>query len=197
MKMSQEEQENCKEYIKELNVAKTKQEKILLRNNIYLYMREWCEIWTRSIMFKWNRISEEDKDEIPYLSFEGFLFALNRYNNFEIPIPKHFFDYIRYYLLNHYASQGKIKLTIEELKETLSLVSLPSNIAFDKLLTLYQFREIVPEEYLVCWDDALLSLVEGEHGFISHNKLDGIKHLYKAIKKAYKPIIRLILEGNV
>ena len=123
MKMTQEEQENCKEYIKELSVAKTKQEKILLRNNIYLYMREWCEIWTRSIMFKWNRISEEDKDEIPYLSFEGFLFALNRYNNFEIPIPKHFFDYIRYYLLNHYASQGKVKIEIGELKETLSLIA--------------------------------------------------------------------------
>ena len=172
----------------------------LLRNNLYVYMKDWIEIWTRSILFKWNKTSVDDRESIPYLGFEGFLFALERYNNikFDTPIPSFFFDHIRYYLLNYFASKGKIKIELEELKETLSLVSLPNNIAFEKMLTLYQFREIIPKEYCICWDDALLSLAQGEHGLVSHNKTDSIKrHLYFNIKKAYKPIIRFILEGNI
>jgi len=131
------------------------------------------------------------------LSFEGFLYALNLYNNLDVPVPKHFFDYIRYYLLHYYAKQGKVKIELEELKETLSLVHLPANIAFDKLLTLYQFREVVPEEYLVCWDDAILSLVQGEKGFISYDKKKINQYLYNGVKNAYKPIIRFILEKGI
>ena len=153
-------EKECYELANKYFSLKTDKETELLaqaRNALFNKLQEQMRIWVVSILNKWGRT--EDKSEVLYLSWEAFYFALSYLNlNNNIPLLSHFYKYTRYFLLNNYAKKEKVRIDLEELRATLKLVDTQENIMFEKMLTLYQFRDSIPEKYKLVWDDAFHSL---------------------------------------
>ena len=57
-----------------------------------------------------------------------------------------------------------------------------------------QFREVIPAEQLIAWDDAFLSLnSQRKQRHISYDDLGMSTDSYAKLKKGYRAIIKLIL----
>lgn len=165
--------------------------KIKKRNEIYLILKPFLIKWIKSILKNWSTFEREEV--ILSLSWDAFEFSLKYYNNLSVPVPKHFHDYCRYYLLTFYARKDRVFLPMEELKETLLLIPTYQNISFERLLTLCQYRDSIPKDDVVVWDDAILSLSDGVKR--RHcSKSPGMRsRTYFRLKKAYISIIKLVL----
>jgi len=191
-KMNQETQKKCFELIKKYNNYKSKKHKVLVRNELFGIMQDWMLLWVKSILNKWGKWEEEG--ELLSISWDAFYFSLESYKEGNPLIPSHFHNYTRYFLLMKYAKEERVHIQLEELKDTLMLVYSPENVAFDKLLTLHQFRDVIPDKYKVIWDDATQSLsskIMDRKKTYNHGLDDNI---YRRIKESYIPIIKLILE---
>lgn len=183
-------QEECIELIDKYNRYVSKRHKEKVRNDLYEKMMSWMLIWMKSILAKWGK--SEYPEELLSMSWDAFMFCLKYYKQ-GYPLAKHFHEYTKYHLLIKYAKEEKVSLPLEELKETLSLVETPQNIMFEKLLTLRQFRDVIPERYKIVWDDATLSLSSkiSDRVKTPNHGLDD--NLYVKLKESYIPIIKLIL----
>lgn len=190
--MTRDLQDECKKLIKRYNNAKTKNTKIKLRNMLYEKMMVFQIKWIKSILKRWGR--REEEKEILSISWDAFVFCIEKYNNFNVPLPKYFFDFTRYFLLIKYAKKDRVFIPIDELKETLGLVDNPQNMGFEKLLTWYQFRNVIPDRYKIIWDDATQSLSDcrKERKWTKNCGVDN--NLYCKLKEAYIPMIKLILK---
>lgn len=177
---------------KSLKMAKYKQE---YRNRIYLLMKVDILIWIKAIMKKWNRFEEEG--ELLSLSWDIYIFCLDHYIPEKLtPVPKFFFEYTRYFLLMYYAKQQSIRVPLEELQEVLELIEEPENIAFGMLLRLYEFREVIPDDCKIVWDDAYLSLSNsGRNRERFKSKGVGMSDAcYRRMKHSFEAIITLLLK---
>jgi len=184
-------QEECKRLIKLHRTYKLECWKIRRRNEVFEIVCPFMTIWVKSILKKWGRY--EESGDILSISWDAFSFCFDRYNNFEVPIPKFFHDFTRYFLLIKYAKEDKVHIHIDELKETLRLIPYDTNIQFDNLITLMQFREVLPEEHQIVWDDAAYSLsLSPKERYMTHTH--GLtQNTYFSLKRSFKEIIRLIM----
>jgi len=150
----------CKELIQKYYSYKQNGRKIKVRNKLYCIISSDMQMWIKNILKKWGRY--EEKEEIISISFDAFLFCLERYNiSKENSLPKFFYDATRYFLLMKYGKSDKVRLPLEELQEILRIENIPINNLFDNLLTLAQFRDCLPsEKERVIWDDAFMSLCD-------------------------------------
>jgi len=193
--MNKQLQKDCLELVKKYNSYKSKRYKTEYRNKIFLMMQPWMIKWIKSILSKWGKF--ESEQEILSTAWDAFYYCLNKYSNYEVPIPKYFHDFTRYYLLMEYARRDKVSLPMRELQDTLALVDTPENILFDRLLTLNQFRDVLPEEYRGIWDDACFSLAASVKEKMPMNNTRGLDYnLYRRLKASYIPMIRLILGAD-
>ena len=166
---------------------------ITIRNKTYLEIKDWQIRWVKGILAKWNRW--ETPQNVLSFSWDTFHFCIEQYKNYEIPIPKHFYEYSRYFLLNYYAKQNHLLIPTEELVETLSIVPCSENITFIKLLQLQQMRETLPQEFRGVWDDALGSLHSSPQSCYTEKGMYGLpRQVYFNLKKAFKPLIVFTLE---
>jgi hypothetical protein len=189
--MNIELQDQCKEIIIKCRSYKKKAYEVKKRNDLFLIMKPFMLKWIKSILKGWSRYEEEDK--ILSLSWDCFEYCFYKYSNYNVHIPKFFYDFTKYFLLMHYGAKDKVSLPINELKKTLQLVSSEDNICLDKLLTLMQFRNVIPDEDKVVWDDAVQSLsskISDRRKTYKHGMDD---NFYRRLKKSYIPIIKLIL----
>ena len=165
-----------------------------IRNDIFKEIMPHMQKWIKSIIVKWNKF--EPEDELLSLTWDCYYFCLEKYHNFDIPIPKHFFNYTRYYLLNRYAIKERVLVPLDELKEILGIEKTKESQMFVNFLTLYQFREGLPKEFHVVWDDALLSLSDApkERHITKNHGMDN--NAYTKLKKSYVVFIKVILGLN-
>ena len=183
-----------KREIKKYKKLKNEDKKVGIRNSIYLEMMPWLLIWVKNIIGKWGR--EETEQEILSLSWDCYIFALTYYNNLDVPLAYHFYDYSRLCLLQHYAKKDEgIHVELEELKYLLFLEQSPESISFVNLLTLYQFREIIPDKYKIIFDDAAQSLSPRPTDRKT-SKHEFSQPVYYAVKDILRPIIKKIIGMN-
>jgi len=186
-------EEKCKEYIGKYYRYKQKEKKIKVRNDLYVLMSKDMDTWIKSILRRWGRNLEQT--EIISLSWDAFLFCLKRYDRSkEGGLSKFFFEAIRYFLLMEFAKKDIVKIEAIELKEILKLDHSPEAYLFERLLTLQQFRGVIPEEQLVIWDEATMSLSDSFRGHLPQKARGMSTESYARLKKVFINIIRLILK---
>ena len=174
---------------------KSNHHKIKVRNEIYSLMMNDMLAWIKSILKRWGKY--ESKEEIIALSWDCFEFCLKHFkvNGINNKVEKHFYNYTSYYLLNRYAKKDRVFLPIDELKGILGIIESPENLAFEKLLTLTQFRNVIPEKYLVVWDDAVQSQSQATQ--FQHRTRGNIgmeDGAYRAVKEVLKNIVGELLK---
>ncbi len=175
-----------------INKHKSEPEEVEARNELFMLLKDWMDIWIRSILCNWHRT--ERQETILALSWDIFCFALKHYKK-EFTIPGHFFYYTRYYLLNRYAQKDSVHISLEELKDVLALVPSAYHDKFEKLLTLFQLTQVIPKEYKIAWDDALQSLHSAPQYKQQTKGPKGVEtNTYKHLKKSFIPIIKFILK---
>lgn len=184
----------CLDKIQKYKRYKREWQKKQIRNEIYALMSSDMLNWIKSILKKWNK--HETKEEILSLSWDCFEFCLKYFKvEEEYKVEKHFYSYTSYYLLNRYAKKDRVFLPLDELKGILGIIETPENLAFEKLLTLTQFRNVIPEKYLVVWDDAVLSQSAATQ--FQHRTRGNIgmeDSTYRAIKEILKNIVKELLK---
>ena len=174
--------------------------KIQIRNKLYCIMSGDIQMWIKSILKKWGRYEKEG--EILSISFDTFLFCLERYKIGFGSFQGHFFKYSRYYLLMKYGKEEREKIDwipVDELKEIFpselqcNRKNLFINI-FINLLTLTQFRDCLTDDIKFIWDDAALSLSESHMERKEQCKKSGMStSSYAKIKGTFINQIKLIL----
>ena len=195
--LNRELQQQCKQLILKYKSYKREGWKVRCRNQLYLLMKPWLLRWVKDILGKWGKC--ESEGGLLRLSWECFYFCLERYKvGSSISLPKYFYNFSRYYLLGLYARREVVTLPLEELKEVLHLVpENPPNALLENILTLRQFQEQLPEEYVPVFEDALMSLAPAPKQRVWHwRKGMGVtRQTYCELKKAYKNVILWILTG--
>ena len=195
LNISEEKQDELTKLVRKYKSYKVEHYRVRARNKLYEELRVWMLIWMKSILSSWHKW--EDKDELLSLSWDAFCFCLQYYNNLDVPLPKHFFDYTKYFLLKKYAEKESVELSMDELKETLSLIPSDINGTFVNLLTINQYiQESVPKKHKAIFCDALHS--------ISNNHMERVwgwksgcgvsQKTYEQLKKAYRGIILYLLK---
>lgn len=171
---------------------RSEQFKVKVRNELFMQMRGYLTVWINRSLKKWGRW--EEKGEIISMTWEAFMFGIQYHKPHYDNIPAHFYTHTRYYLFTRYAKQDSVRIPLEELKMIMNEFPTPENQHFERLLTLYQFREAVPENYRNIWDDATLSLDPQCKNRVCQARGCGIEMTaYRHMRKAFIPIIKLIL----
>ena len=184
----------CLDKIQKYKRYKREWQKVQIRNETFALMAYDMTFWIKSILRKWHKY--ETKEEILSLSWDCFEFCLKHFKvEGTHKIESHFYKYTSYYLLNRYAKKDRVFLPIDELKGILGVIETPENLAFEKLLTLTQFRNVIPEKYLVIWDDAVLSQSEANQFQQRTRGNIGVKDsTYRAIKEILKNIVKELMK---
>lgn len=162
------------------------------RDELYEELRGYLITWINSMLKKWGIF--EDPGEILSLSWLAFMYCLAHYKYGYISFEKHFYEYTRYFLLHNYGKKNGVHISIDELKEILEQFPTAENMMFERLLTLYQFRDAVSERCVSIWDDALQCLDKAER----KGKIDKPKYFsdpaYYSIRNSFVNIIKLVLD---
>ena len=175
-----------------------------LRNRIYLLMQSKIQGYIKGVLHRWHRY--EDETVIISLSWDSFLFCIDRYVDEKYDVYGHFNMYTRYFLLLYYAEVDKPSdvLYLEDIKEVVlpqSMYSEDERInALDKLLELKKFRDsIVQKHQQMVFDH----MVMGDHPelFANLKKDRGGTSCYQyyrgfGMSAAFKSIIDYILKGD-
>jgi hypothetical protein len=193
LNMSDEVSKKCLKTLKQYNKCKSEDKKIILRNELFMYLKNFLFLWINRTLNKWCRY--ETRNEILSLSWSAFEFCLKYYKPKFDNIPNFFHSYTRYFLFNHYAKKDEgIRIPFDELKTILYQFPTPQNQQFDRLLTLYQYRDVIPERYRKVWDDATLSLDPSKKRRVFDPDGSGLDvNTYRHMKNSFVPIIKLIL----
>lgn len=185
-------EEKCKILLYDYHRYKKNAYKIKARNKLFELMRQDFNIWIFSILKKWGR--SLTREEVVSLSWDCFEYCISIYEPSFDSFLGHFYKYTKYYLLMNFAKKDTVRIEITELKEILKIDNSPELQIFEKLLTLQQFRGVIPEEQLNVWDEAALSLDSSFRGHLPRKVKGMSTESYTRLKKAFINIIRLILK---
>ena len=189
--MSKDVIEKCNFLVNRYCNYKYKKHKEKTRNELYSEMRGYLVSWINSMLKSW-RISETS-NEVLSQSWFAFIYCLDNYKqDYNISVEKHFYVYTRYFLLHNYAKKEYVHISLDELKGILNQFPTPENQHFERLLTLYQFRDVISEKTKSIWDDAMCCInTTGGNNVV---KPQGFSETaYYATRKSYVNIIKLIL----
>ena len=169
-----------------------------LRNEIYALMRTKVVGYIKGVLSRWRRY--EDETAILSLSWDAFLFCLDRYDDEKYDVFGHFNTYTRYFLLLYYSNLDKLDKEeyLEDVKDVISFKTSDPTDALDKMLELKRFRNSLVQDHQQRIFDHLIT---GDYPEIFANlKKDrggtSCYIYYKSfgIKEAFKKIIDFILE---
>ena len=157
----------------------------------------------KNILKKWGK--HREATDITSESWFAFIYCIEYYKPHYDNIAKYFYTYIRYYLFVEYAKKDNITISLDELKTILHEFPTPAPEYqhFECLLTLYQFRDAMPDDTCrLIWDHALLTaggktVDAGTCGATWSTstlyKSGFSKSAYYKTRKSYINIIKLIL----
>ena len=205
--MPEEVAKECSKILDKYKKAKSEKSQVKYRNEAFEMMRGYFVLWINSIIKRWYK--RESKDSILSMSWDAFEFCLKHYK-VGYNVPPFFFAYIRYFLLMHYGKKENVRVPLEELQTILQQFPSPEYHHFERLLTLYQYRDVIPIDFVPVWDDALMSLDPNKKNRVSQfwrsktvsntatsgrGEIQRTIHAYtyNALKKSYVAIIKLIL----
>jgi len=175
--------------------------RLRLRNKIYGLMRDKMVNWIKGRFKKWGIYREED--EILSLSWDAFLFCLEKYDeekNYDL--YRYFNDFVRYFLLLHRAEE-KDKLEPEYMEDLKGLFTEDLFIkgdyeASDILTRLKNFRDLLPDKYRKIFDNTLLGvhpkLASGSSSVSKENRGELSYYKYYGLKEAFKIVIRSLVD---
>jgi hypothetical protein len=180
-----------------------------LRNRIYIELRPFMMKWISAILSKKGVFLA--KEEILSRSWDCFEYCLKLFKphkNFYV--PNHFYAYTRFYLKakpiidkidtelvpEYVKSNFRASLYREGHKENSSNDS--AVIDYDKLYEnleeLRSFRAVLDEEYVLVFDDAVMSLAPSNKDRQHRMKESSLTHVrYKESKKLFKIVIDYLL----
>jgi hypothetical protein len=165
-------------------------EKDNLRNEIYLKILPYMKKWISSVLAKKSIFLE--KEEILSKSWDCFQFCLRHFKpEKKILIPNHFYSYTNFYLKIHNKIEEK---NISEQEMGIKNSSLGEENLYNQLDELKTFKNTLPEEYSLVFEDALMSLMpnnKDKQYRIKQSKLPIIR--YRESKKIFKIIIDYLL----
>lgn len=170
----------------------------MVRNEIYALMRTKVVGYIKGTLSRWHRY--EDETTILSLSWDAFMFCLDRYTDEKYSVYGHFNTYCRYFLLLHYGESDKLsrEVYLEDVKDVISFRTDDPTDALGKLLELKKFRNGLVQEHqrrifdhLVMGDyPKMFANLKRERGGIScYNHYKGF-----GIKEAFRKTIDFILE---
>ena len=173
--------------------------KVKVRNKLFTLSLPDFKKWITKILYTWNKF--ESKEQVLSLSWECFEYCLLMHDTSYDSFLGRFFKSTRYYLLMKFAKDNSVRVPLEELKEILKIDNSPESLLFDNLLTLYQFRDCLPNDNSrVVWDDACMSLSNNLNYKRRTKKSKygtGMDDLvYRRMKESFIPIIKLILNSR-
>ena len=187
--------------IEKYKLSGTEEEKVQVRNDLFLEMQGWMERWVTSILIRMGRY--ESKESICSLSWICFCYCLDKYKKRrkKISVPGHFHTYSRFYIRNEYnatTQQDDSTLSLSDAavwREVCSLSSTagPDICARNVLELLKNFRAGLPEGYKVVFDDALLSTNIGVKGRVRRIEESGLSYYsYHEAKRIFGYFIHFI-----
>lgn len=175
-----------------------------LRNRIFLLMKENMESWIKGHLSKWRMY--EEGTMILSMSWEAFLFCLERYDNPAYDLYSHFNIYTRYFLLLSYMngkSKKEMEKSIEEIQMVFSdgLFTVGSEETYDmvgKMLELRNFREKLPAKYHKIFDNTILGIhpriAPGKTLVSRQDRAELSYYKYYGLREAFKIIIHSLLK---
>lgn len=192
------EKERTLELIRKYRRYKSERHRIRARNDVYELMRTKVVGYVKGVLARWHRY--EDETELLSLSWDAFLFCLDRYVDEKYDIYGHFNTYCRYFLLLHYEGKDKgmdREVYLEDVKDVISLRTDDPSDAIGKLIELKAFRDSLVQEHqrrifdhvVLGEEPELFANLKGERGGIP------CYQYYKGFgtKTAFKSIIEYIL----
>jgi len=176
-----------------------------LRNKIFLLMQENMKNWIKGHLSKWKKYEEETM--ILSMSWDAFLFCLERYDNPAYDLYSHFNIYTRYFLLLSYISEKSKKETERYLEETkiafydglLTVGSEGTYDIVDRLSELKSFRDKLPIKYHKIFDNTVLGIhpriAPGKTLISRQDRAELSYYKYYGLREAFKIIINGLLRG--
>uniref|UniRef100_A0A6M3M906 Uncharacterized protein n=1 Tax=viral metagenome TaxID=1070528 RepID=A0A6M3M906_9ZZZZ len=141
------------------------------------------------------------------LSWDAFLFCLERYDNPAYDLYSHFNIYTRYFLLLSYMSE-KNKLETERYLEDVKMtfrdgvLTTGSEGAYDivdRLLELKNFRNKLPDKYHKIFDNTILGIhpriASGTTLISRQDRAELSYYKYYGLREAFKVIVNSLLKG--
>jgi hypothetical protein len=181
--MQKHEIEKCKQLARRYLSMTDSMDKDTLRNKLFLSLQPFLIKWIKSIYSSKHRY--HSNDFILSKSWDCFLFALNSYKPHKhIPFINHFFSYTKFCLLSQ-----KIEVEHKEYKDN-EHRDVDINYCYDVLEDLKKFRDTLPSEYVIIFEDAICSLYGENRDRAMRNKETPV-HFYRYLesKKIFKIVI--------
>lgn len=163
-----------------------------LRNQIHDLMHTKVVGYVKGVLYKWHRY--EDETKLISLSWDAFMFCLERYNDEKYDVYGHFNTYTRYFLLLHYDKEdgSQDEVYLEDVKDFVMPKTNNPEEALTKLIELKSFRDSLVQEHqrevfdhVVVGDHekmfANLKEVRGGIPCYSYYKNFGMKAAFRAI----------------
>lgn len=172
------------------NSSKNKEEKVEIRNEIYLKMLPYIKKWISSILAKRGIFLE--KEEIISKSWDCFEFCIKHFRpEKNISVPSHFYSYTNFYLKTYEKINNK-NISDQEF-EIRNSCSGEDNL-YGQLDELKSFKEMLSEEYAFVFDDALMSLIPENKNKQYRPKQSNLPIVrYKEAKKIFKIVIDFLI----
>ena len=196
--MDSQTKEKCEIFLNKYFKYKTEKVKVKYRNKLFELLLPDFKKWITRILYAWEKF--ESEQQVISLSWECFEYCLLMYDTSYDSFLGRFFRSVRYYLLIKFAKEGTVRVPMEELQEILKMDNSPEAFAFERLLTLYKFRDCLPDDNArIVWDDAVMSLDDADM-YKVRTKKNGRKYStgmdnlsYSRLKTSFINIIKLIL----
>lgn len=178
------------------HTTKSTKRKNRLRNEIFFKVQPYMLKWLYEILLKKGIYLS--KQDMTTSSWECFVFCLDNYKcDGNIPIPNHFYKYSNYFTSKTIIKENKkYESTNNELNNIPS--SIKHNELVENIMEIKEFRNTLPENYMLVFDDALMSL--NPHTGDRLNRMSESKlpqQRYQESKKVFKWFINFLLKRIV
>jgi hypothetical protein len=197
LKMQRNEIEQCTNLIIKWNQIPFGHEKDIIKKQLFHIMNPFMSKWISSIVSK-RKYYYMSPEEILSKSWECFEFCLKHFKpKMNIPLPNHFYSYTKF-LLATLSLEMRRKQQEEETNKIISEIQNPDrddlSLLYGQLDELQQFRNFLPEEYVLVFDDTVMSLVPYSGNRIRRIDKTSLSYTkYHAIKKVFKVVVEYLL----
>jgi hypothetical protein len=159
-----------------------------MKNQIFNLLRPFIAKWISSALAE-DKIFL-DKNEIISLSWDCFEFCLESFKpDGPIPLPNHFHKYTKFFLMNYKKSFNQSEVPIIDSESSVSPFD-----AYIQIEELRTFRETLTPEYILIFDDALLSMTNDSKAGLRRASESSLSYAkYCEAKKVMKMIIHFLL----
>ena len=178
---------------KQLSECFEQKEKDKIRNDMFIKMEPFIDIWLKGNLNYRQMFMEND--ERLSLCWDCFEFCLKYYHpERNISLVNHFYRYTKFFLLSWFAEKKK-REDINDPGATTNDGKLNNcTVFYEQIDDLKQFRKMIPEDYKTIFDDAILSMAGRPVDKIPYRKSNAYSYYkYCESKKVFKIVIDFLL----